>query len=221
MDAIDHTIIVQLRADARANYGDIAAVVGLSASAVKRRIDRLLADGVIRGFTVQVDPAVEVLGPEAIVELFCRGTVAPRELRRMLSDIPEIVEAATVSGEADATVIMRARDVASLEVALETLGRAGEQAGTQVVVAGEGQDRHVVDARFVGVDGPGGSGGGGRGGRGGDEVGAHPVAQGRDPRHEVVAQHGLAAGQVLGAVEGVGLGAALGPARRRGRGTRR
>ena len=94
-------------------------VIGLSASAVKRRVDRLVSDGVIRSFTIQVDPAVDGLGTEAYVELFCRGTVAPEELKRILSGVPEVVDAGTVTGSADAIVHMRSRDIPSLEVALE------------------------------------------------------------------------------------------------------
>jgi hypothetical protein len=82
MDNLDHRIIDLLRQNGRAGYGDIGGTVGLSASAVKRRVDRLVADGVIRGFTIQVDPAVDGLSTEAYVELFCRGTVAPDELSR-------------------------------------------------------------------------------------------------------------------------------------------
>lgn len=119
MDRIDYGIIELLKQNARASYGDMGDIVGLSASAVKRRVDRLVRDGVIRGFTVQVDPAVEGLATEAYVELFCRGTVSPTELRRLLSGIPEIVDAGTVTGDADAIVIMRARDIPSLEDALE------------------------------------------------------------------------------------------------------
>ncbi|WP_166876510.1 MULTISPECIES: Lrp/AsnC family transcriptional regulator [unclassified Salinibacterium] len=119
MDNLDHGIISLLRQNARAGYGDIGEVVGLSASAVKRRVDRLVADGVIRGFTVQVDPAVEGLAVEAYVELFCRGTVAPDELRRILNGVPEIVDAGTVTGSADAIVHLRSRDIPSLEDALE------------------------------------------------------------------------------------------------------
>ena len=58
MDSLDYGIIDLLRQNARAGYGDIGEVIGLSASAVKRRVDRLVADKVIRGFTIQVDPAV-------------------------------------------------------------------------------------------------------------------------------------------------------------------
>ena len=119
VDNLDYGIIDLLRQNARAGYGDIGSSVGLSASAVKRRVDRLVADGVIKGFTVQVDPAVDGLSTEAYVELFCRGTVAPDELRRILSGIPEVVDAGTVTGSADAIVHMRSRDIPSLEDALE------------------------------------------------------------------------------------------------------
>lgn len=119
MDNLDRGILDLLRQNARAGYGDIGSVIGLSASAVKRRVDRLVADGVIRGFTIQVDPTVDGMGTEAYVELFCRGTVAPEELFRLLSGVPEVVDASTVSGSADAMVHIRARDIAGLEAALE------------------------------------------------------------------------------------------------------
>jgi DNA-binding Lrp family transcriptional regulator len=119
MDNLDHRIIDLLRQNGRAGYGDIGGTVGLSASAVKRRVDRLVADGVIRGFTIQVDPAVDGLSTEAYVELFCRGTVAPDELRRILQGVPEVVDAGTVTGDADAIVRIRSRDIPSLEGVLE------------------------------------------------------------------------------------------------------
>jgi len=119
MDNLDRSILDLLRRNARAGYGDIGSVVGLSASAVKRRVDKLVSDGVIRGFTIQVDPAVDGLATEAYVELFCRGTVAPDELLRILSGVPEVVEAGTITGTADAMVHIRARDIPSLEIALE------------------------------------------------------------------------------------------------------
>ncbi|KQQ93065.1 Lrp/AsnC family transcriptional regulator [Leifsonia sp. YIM 134122] len=119
MDNIDRRILDELRQNARAGYGDIGSVVGLSASAVKRRVDRLVADGVIRGFTIHVDPAVDGTTTEAWVEVFCRGTVSPDELQRILSAVPEVVYAGTVTGSADAIVQMRSRDIASLEAALE------------------------------------------------------------------------------------------------------
>jgi DNA-binding Lrp family transcriptional regulator len=124
MDQTDRAILDALRANARVSYADLGAQVALSASAAKRRVDRLVEDRVIQGFTIQVDPALDGMGTEAYVELFCRGTVAPHDLKRILSAVPEVVDAATVTGEADAIVRIRSRDVASLEVALESIRAA-------------------------------------------------------------------------------------------------
>lgn len=124
MDATDRAIIDALKLDSRAAYGAIGAQVGLSSSAVKRRIDRLVADGVIRSFTITVDPGVDGLGTEAFVELFCRGNVTPDGLRRILGAVPEVVSAVTVTGEADALARLRSRDMASLERALEQVRQA-------------------------------------------------------------------------------------------------
>jgi DNA-binding Lrp family transcriptional regulator len=119
MDALDYKIIDLLKLNSRTGYGDIGQVIGLSASAVKRRIDRLVGSGIIRGFTIQLDPTLDGTITEAYVELFCRGTVAPAELKRILSSVPEVVDAGTVTGSADAIVHMRSRDIPSLELALE------------------------------------------------------------------------------------------------------
>jgi DNA-binding Lrp family transcriptional regulator len=119
MDALDYKILDLLKLNSRTGYGDIGQVIGLSASAVKRRIDRLVASGIIRGFTIQLDPTLDGTVTEAYVELFCRGTVAPAELKRILSSVPEVVDAGTVTGSADAIVHMRSRDIPSLELALE------------------------------------------------------------------------------------------------------
>ena len=119
MDALDYKILDLLKLNSRSGYGDIGQVIGLSASAVKRRIDRLVGSGIIRGFTIQLDPTLDGTVTEAYVELFGRGTVAPAELKRILSSVPEVVDAGTVTGSADAIVHMRSRDIPSLELALE------------------------------------------------------------------------------------------------------
>lgn len=121
MDDIDRQVVGCLLDDARATYAEIGAVVRLSAPAVKRRVDRLLATGALRGFTAVVDPAALGWTTEAYVELYCKGTVSPQELRRSLERVPEVVGACTVSGAADALVHMLASDVGHLEQALERI----------------------------------------------------------------------------------------------------
>ncbi len=119
MDAVDQKVISCLLTDARATFAEIGATVGLSASAAKRRVDRLLDSGAIRGFTAVVDPMALGWTTEAYVEVYCKGTVSPAELRRSLERVPEVVSACTVSGSADALLHMLAADVRHLERALE------------------------------------------------------------------------------------------------------
>jgi DNA-binding Lrp family transcriptional regulator len=121
VNPIDQRIVACLVANARSSYADVGKVVGLSAPAVKRRVDRLLATGVLRGFTAVVDPEALGWGTEAFVEVHCRGNVAPSRIRAKLEPLPEVVAAYTVTGAADAIVHLRAADIHQLETALERL----------------------------------------------------------------------------------------------------
>lgn len=121
MDAIDQQIVARLVADARSSYAEIGGVVGLSAPAVKRRVDRLRENGVLRGFTAVVDQGALGWGTEAFVEVHCRGNVTPAQLRTGLQPVHEVVAAYTVSGAADAIVHLRAAGISHLEATLERL----------------------------------------------------------------------------------------------------
>ena len=145
IDDIDRTIIDALRRDGRASYAEMGAAIGLSPSAIKRRVDRLVEDGVIRGFSVRIDPELDGGGMEAYVELFCRGTVAPEELRRILDAIPNVVEAATVTGQADAMVRLRAPTMPALESALEQVRLAPQVDKTRSAIVLS----TLIDARKI------------------------------------------------------------------------
>jgi len=121
-DELDELIVSALVEDARASYADIGARVGLSASAVKRRVDRLRASGAITGFTATVDPSALGWTTEAYVELFCRGRTSPSELGAALTKYPEVTGACTITGEADALLHIRAADVRHFEQVVERIG---------------------------------------------------------------------------------------------------
>ncbi|MEU6223267.1 Lrp/AsnC family transcriptional regulator [Streptomyces sp. NPDC047042] len=119
MDAIDEAIIRHVLHNARATYAQIGKAAGLSAPAAKRRLNRLEATGAIRGYSALIDPQALAWHTEAFVEVFCTGNPTPAELRQALEAIPEVVEACTVSGAADAVVHMLARDIHHLEQAIQ------------------------------------------------------------------------------------------------------
>jgi DNA-binding Lrp family transcriptional regulator len=121
VNSIDQRIVSCLVANARSSYAEIGKVVGLSAPAVKRRVDRLLDVGVLRGFTAVVDPEALGWGTEAFVEVHCQGNVTPARIRARLEPLPEVMAAYTVTGAADAIVHLRAANIHQLETALERL----------------------------------------------------------------------------------------------------
>lgn len=134
LDDVDRELLVLLARDGRATYHELGVRVGLSAPAAKRRVDRLVADGVIASFTAVVDPAALGWRTEAFVEVRCHGTVSPAELRRAWQGIPEIVGAYTVTGPADALIHVLARDVQHLEQALERVRDEANISATDSVI---------------------------------------------------------------------------------------
>jgi DNA-binding Lrp family transcriptional regulator len=134
MDDIDRHIVALLRSNARASFQSIGQAVSLSAPAVKRRVDRLEADGVIRSYAAVVDPSTMGWRTHALVSLFCEGRMAAAEVREAIVDHPEVAAAYTVAGEASAILHVRARDTAHLEEALERIRDAPGITRTQTQV---------------------------------------------------------------------------------------
>jgi DNA-binding Lrp family transcriptional regulator len=124
-DTLDERLVTLLLADSRRSFADLGAEVGLSPSAVKRRVDRLRADGVITGFTLRLDPAALGWTVEGYVELYCRPSTSPATIRRAVEGLAEVVDASTVSGDADALVRILAADMRHFERVLEQIGAEG------------------------------------------------------------------------------------------------
>src|SRR3954453_5548566 len=123
--------------DGRRTYDEIAGHVELSAPSVKRRVDRLRESGALHGFTAGVDHAALGGNTEALIELFYRPGTTPPEVARTLRDHPGVVEAWSVTGEADAIARVRTEDNADLERLIMELQRDGlvERRRSQIVMA--------------------------------------------------------------------------------------
>jgi len=85
-------------------------------------VDRLRASGAITGFSARVDPAALGWTTEAYVELFCGGRTSPEVIAAAVRHYPEVADACTVTGEADALVHIRAADVRHFEQVMERIG---------------------------------------------------------------------------------------------------
>jgi Lrp/AsnC family leucine-responsive transcriptional regulator len=125
MDALDRKILSLLVEDGRRTYDDIARRVSLSAPSVKRRIDRLREQGALEGFTAVLDHGAIGWNTEALVELFYRPGTTLDEVAETLRDHAEVVEAWSVTGDADAIARVRTEDNAALERLIMDLQRNG------------------------------------------------------------------------------------------------
>lgn len=99
LDKTDRQILDLLQANARRTNAEIAEEVGLTAPSVFERIRKLEQRGVIRGYTVQVDP--EALGKT--LTAFIRLTAAYDERHAAGVDAiaadPDVLECYSVAGE--------------------------------------------------------------------------------------------------------------------------
>ncbi len=134
LDATDHEILELLQLNARRTFGDIGQRVGLSAPAVKRRIDRLEGSGVIRGYTTVVDDKKLGRPLEAFAELRFAGTTRVDDIESIAADVPEIRALFTVAGDPDALAWIRVQDVQDLKRVIDQLRNSGKITGTKTMM---------------------------------------------------------------------------------------
>ncbi|ANN69674.1 Lrp/AsnC family transcriptional regulator [Bordetella bronchialis] len=130
LDAVDRRLITLLSANARASVAELARTVGMSSPSVSDRLRRLEETGVIRRYTVDIDPAALGYTLEAIV----RVRPMPGQLRHveaLLKDIPEFVECDKVTGEDCFVARVVLRTIGHLD---EILDRVTEYAETNTAI---------------------------------------------------------------------------------------
>ena len=98
---------------------------------MKRRVDRLRASGALRGFTAIVDHAALGAQTEALIELFYAPGTLLDSVADSLRQHPEVIEAWSVTGEADAIARVRTQDNADLERLIIDLQRDGHVVRTR------------------------------------------------------------------------------------------
>ena len=118
LDKLDRQILRRLQADGRATYDQLAAEVGLSPSAVLRRVKRLEGAGVIDRYVALVRPESVGLGLTAYITVRLEKHLeghkrSPMDLfRASVQTWPEVVECAALTGEMDYLLRVLVADMA-------------------------------------------------------------------------------------------------------------
>ena len=116
-DQVDLAILRVLREDSRQTLQEIGAMVGLSPTSCWTRIKKLEAQGVIKRYTVDLDPAKLGYKDFVIVQLTLESHTDETlyEFGRVLATIPEVQEAYLVSGDYDYYIRIAVRDTRDYE----------------------------------------------------------------------------------------------------------
>lgn len=123
MDDIDRKILKILSENANATATEIMTQVNLSIPAVNKRISKLRQSGIIRKFTVLVDPDKVNKPIQAFILVVLQQPSGAEKLMQYIKSDPDILECYAVTGEYDYIIKVCARDVQQLEEKLNLLKR--------------------------------------------------------------------------------------------------
>jgi DNA-binding Lrp family transcriptional regulator len=117
LDSLDRKLLVEVQVDGALTSDQLSERVGLSPSAISRRIRRLEADGVIETRLAVVNPAKVGQGA-----LFIVGVEVERErpelvqkLRSWVAGEPSVQQAYYVTGTADYVMLVTAPDISAFD----------------------------------------------------------------------------------------------------------
>jgi DNA-binding Lrp family transcriptional regulator len=122
MDDTDRELLAILRADARTPVATLAARLGVSRGTAQNRIDRLIRQGVILGFTLRTPPETEPHRVRAIMSLAVEGERSSGVIRA-LSGLPEVEAVHATNGRWDLVVELNAESLAAFSRTLDQIRR--------------------------------------------------------------------------------------------------
>ena len=118
MDDVDRQLIAVLRDDARTPVATLAKRLGVSRGTVQNRIDRLMRQGEVLGFTLRLPPQAEAQRVRAVMAIAVEGERSSAVVAA-LRGFPEIEAVHTTNGRWDLLAELSADSLAAFSRALD------------------------------------------------------------------------------------------------------
>lgn len=118
MDDIDRRLIGLLRENARLPVASLAKTLGVSRGTVQNRIDRLISQGILQGFTVKAKPEAE--GMRAVMLLSIEGERFDH-ICQVLRGFPEVRAVHSTNGRWDIIVELSTATLADFDRVLHRI----------------------------------------------------------------------------------------------------
>jgi len=109
LDATDFQILRMLQEDARMSYRKIAEALGIAVGTAYNRIKRLEDEGILRAYTVMVDPTKLGYGLTAVILIQAEGQHLV-EVEKEAAQLDDVICVYDITGDFDIAVVARFRD---------------------------------------------------------------------------------------------------------------
>lgn len=138
IDETDRRLIALLRSDARTPMAKLAAAAGISRATATARIEKLVASGVIAGFTVVLQSNVDTGGVRAITMIEIDGKQEDAVTRRLMG-MPEVRQLHTTNGRWDLVAEVEAPSISALDDLLRAIRQVDGIANTDTSILLKGR----------------------------------------------------------------------------------
>lgn len=127
----DHRILEILRADSRKSFVEIGKQLGLSESAVRRRVKNLIEDGIIKRFTLEVDSGEKT---SAITLLSVESSTDTSLVTTKLLAIHGVKIVYEITGQFDIAAILAAPSISEINQSVDMIRKISGVSDTNTVI---------------------------------------------------------------------------------------
>mgnify|MGYP000489321875 FL=1 len=131
IDDIDREIIEILKRNARTPYTTIAKKLGLSEAAIRKRISKLLRQGVIKRFTIEYSLQNEI---KAVVLVKTSPQVPVFKISKEIANLQGVDHVYEITGEYDVLAVIRASNVLALDSIINSIRNIDGVSGTNTMI---------------------------------------------------------------------------------------
>ena len=131
LDTLDERIVGILRIDSRKPFVEVANEIGLSESAVRRRVKNLVKDGIIRRFTVELNTGDKT---SAITLISVSSTSDSSAVTSKLMELDGVEVIYEITGQYDISAIIKARTIEHINKCIDEVRKIQGVSDTNTVI---------------------------------------------------------------------------------------
>lgn len=130
LDHLDQAILKQLQSDSRKSFAELAREVNLTGPAVRRRIEKMTEEGVIRRFTIERGD----MQARAIVLVSVDSEYETTDISEKLATLEGVHIIYEITGQYDIMAVLSAPDIADLNANVDQIRRTAGITDTNTVI---------------------------------------------------------------------------------------